>query len=119
MTNPIDFEPKVTKIFNLKKPITVARILAVKPKCEQLAREMNKQKIVQIFPDTEFLRSLHHIEIYLGKAQIYFEKFDGCHSGLKWSMYMNLIGRALSMPALTESRYAMTVTKGKITSTHM
>ena len=82
------------------------------PKCEELAEELNEPEIFEILPEPAFLTALNHVEQYIGRSSLYFEKVDGCHAGQRWPFLIGLVERSLSIPLLSTSPWSLKVSKG-------
>ena len=84
----------------------------VKPKCQKLQHQFPNAKIMEIFPQSDVLLALNHIERYIGTASLHFERQDGCHSGERWGLYHGMIERCLSIPGLETTPECLQVCKG-------
>jgi len=82
------------------------------PKLEDLAREHSKDEIIEICPESTFITALNHVEMYIGRVSLYYEKIDGCHAGLRWPVYINMIERCLTIPLLMTSPWSLRISKG-------
>ena len=84
-----------------------------KTEMQKLQHQFPNAKIMEVFPNSEVLLALNHIERYIGTALLCFERKNGFHSRERWVLYLGLIERCLSIPGLATSSECLRVCKGQ------